>query len=77
MASDYGVKICLEPHGPFTDTIEGLKAIMDLLGNIDSIGVNMDTGNSWLGGSDPVALAKAFKDRGCPKSLKNLFGQLP
>ena len=63
MASDYGVKICLEPHGPYTDTVEGLKGIMDTLDNIDSIGVNLDTGNSWLGGSDPVELAKVFKDR--------------
>jgi inosose dehydratase len=63
MASDYGVKICLEPHGPVSDTVRGLKDIMDMLGNIDSIGVNLDTGNSWLGGADPVEMARIFKDR--------------
>jgi inosose dehydratase len=66
MALDYGVKICLEPHGPISDSIEGLKGIMDLLGNIDSIGVNLDTGNSWLGGADPVEMAKVFKGRRRP-----------
>ena len=63
MAGDYGVRIVLEPHGPVTDTIEGLQGIMDMLGNPDALGVNLDTGNSWLGGTDPVEMAKAFKDK--------------
>jgi inosose dehydratase len=63
MARDYGVKICLEPHVPVTCTIEGLKGILDMLGNIESVGVNLDTGNSWLGGADPVEMAKIFKDK--------------
>ena len=36
---------------------------MDCLGNPKSLGVNMDTGNSWLGGTDPVEMAKKFKDK--------------
>jgi inosose dehydratase len=63
MAGDYGVRIVLEPHGPVTDTIEGLQGIMDLLGNPEALGVNLDTGNSWLGGSDPVEMARTFKDK--------------
>lgn len=63
MADDYGVHIVLEPHGPVTDSIEGLKGIMDLLGNPKSVGVNLDTGNSWLGGTDPVEMARVFKDK--------------
>jgi inosose dehydratase len=63
LAADMGVKVLLEPHGPLTDTIEGLGALIDRLGDPDSLGINMDTGNSWLGGSDPVQLAKTFKDR--------------
>ena len=63
MAEDFGVNILLEPHGPITDTIQGLRDIMDCLGNPKSLGVNMDTGNSWLGGTDPVEMAKAFKDK--------------
>jgi inosose dehydratase len=62
-ALDYGVKICLEPHGPISDSIEGLRDLMAMLDNIESIGVNLDTGNSWLGGADPVEMAKAFKDK--------------
>jgi inosose dehydratase len=63
LAEYMSVKLLLEPHGPLTDTIDGLQAIIDKLGNPESLGVNIDTGNSWLGGSDPVEMAKNFKDR--------------
>jgi inosose dehydratase len=62
LAEDMGVKLLLESHGPLTDTIEGLQALFDKLGNPDSLGINIDTGNCWLGGSDPVEIAKTFKD---------------
>lgn len=63
MAEDYGVRILLEPHGPITDSIQGLKDVFDFLGNPKSLGINLDTGNSWLGGTDPVEMAKVFKDK--------------
>jgi inosose dehydratase len=63
LAKALGVTILLEPHGELTDSIEGMQAIIDRLGGSDNLGVNMDTGNSWLGGADPVEFAKAFKDR--------------
>jgi len=63
MAADYGVRILLEPHGPITDSIKGLQDVFDRLGNPEALGVNLDTGNSWLGGTDPVEMAKVFKDK--------------
>jgi len=63
MAADYGVRILLEPHGPITDSIKGLQDVFDILGNPDALGVNLDTGNSWLGGADPVEMARVFKDK--------------
>ena len=63
MAEDYGVNIIFEPHGPITDSITGIGDVMALLGHPKSLGVNMDTGNSWLGGTDPVELAKTYKDK--------------
>ncbi len=63
MAEDYGVRILLEPHGPVTDSIEGLQEVFQRLGNPDSLGINLDTGNSWLGGADPVEMAKVFRDK--------------
>ncbi len=63
MAADLGITILLESHGPLTDSLRGIKAIMDALSNADKLGMNFDTGNSWLGGSDPVEYAKPFQDR--------------
>jgi len=63
MAEDYGVNIIFEPHGPITDSISGIGDVMALLGYPKSLGVNMDTGNSWLGGTDPVELARTYKDK--------------
>lgn len=63
MAADYGVRILLEPHGPVTDRIQGLQDVFDRLGNPESLGVNLDTGNAWLGGTDPVEMARVFKDK--------------
>ncbi len=62
LADDMGVKLLLEPHGPLTDSIQGIKDIMDAVDNHPALGVNLDTGNSWLGGADPVEMAKEFKD---------------
>jgi inosose dehydratase len=63
LADALGVQILLEPHGRLTDSVEGIQAIFDRLGNPDALGVNMDTGNYWLGGHDPVEFAKIFKDK--------------
>lgn len=63
MAADYGVRILLEPHGPITDSIKGLQDVMNILKNPDALGVNLDTGNAWLGGTDPVEMAKVFKSK--------------
>lgn len=63
LANDLGVALLLEPHGVLTDSIAGMQAIMDALGAPANLGVNLDTGNSWLGGADPVEMASVFKDK--------------
>jgi len=63
LASDLGVSILLENHGPLTDSIKGMYAIIEALDSPQNLGVCLDTGNSWLGGSDPVEFAKRFKDK--------------
>lgn len=59
MAADYGVKLLLEPHGRLTDSMEHMESILDAC-NSDALGINLDTGNLWLGGGDPVAMVKKF-----------------
>jgi inosose dehydratase len=62
VAADHGVRILLEPHGPYTGTIDGLSRILQRLDS-PAVGVNLDTGNSWLAGTDPVELVRTFSDR--------------
>ncbi|WP_421724938.1 sugar phosphate isomerase/epimerase family protein [Bauldia sp.] len=63
LAEALNVRVLLEPHGPVTGTIDGMGAVLDRLGHPETVGVNLDTGNSWLAGTDPVEMARAFKDR--------------
>lgn len=55
MAQDYGVRILIEPHGKFTDSVQHMERIIDEC-NSDALGVNLDTGNLWLGGGDPIEM---------------------
>ena len=61
-ATDHGITLLLEPHGPYTSSISGMEKILDLC-NSDSLGINLDTGNLWLGGDDPVEMVRRFKRR--------------
>jgi inosose dehydratase len=63
LAEDTGVELLLEPHGPLTDSVKGMKDIMASLGNSRNLGICLDTGNSWLGGADPVEMARVFKNK--------------
>ncbi len=62
-ARELGVDLLIEPHGELTDTVEGMSSILDALGNEDVVGVNLDTGNSWLGGGEPLEFVKTFGSR--------------
>jgi inosose dehydratase len=62
MAADYGVKILLEPHGRVTDSIPLLEKVIDRC-NSDALAVNLDTGNLWLGGGEPLEFIKKFGDK--------------
>jgi inosose dehydratase len=62
-AEELGIDLLLEPHGQLTDTVHGMAAILDGLGHEDTVGVNLDTGNSWLGGGDPHEFVKTFGAR--------------
>ena len=62
-AVELGVELLIEPHGRVTDTIDGMAAILDTLGNEENLGICLDTGNSWLGGSEPLDFVKQFGPR--------------
>jgi len=60
LAKDAGVTLLLEPHGIVTDSISATEKLLHGLGNPDHLGINFDSGNSWLGGADPVEYVKTF-----------------
>ncbi|MFH5834266.1 sugar phosphate isomerase/epimerase family protein [Halalkalibaculum sp. DA3122] len=59
-AESFQVGVNLEPHGPFTNNIE---LMVDILEEFDSewLGVNFDTGNSFIAGNDPLEFIKAIR----------------
>ena len=59
-AEDYGVIINVEPHGPYTsdgDFMERLYKHFDS----EYLRFNMDTGNSFIAGLDPLEYIKRFR----------------
>jgi len=62
-AEELGVDLLLEPHGMVTDSVAGMKSILDALGHEKTLGVCLDTGNSWVGGGDPLEFIRVFGGR--------------
>jgi sugar phosphate isomerase/epimerase len=63
VARRHKVNLCIEPHGVYTQTAVGLLRIVDLVSS-PWIGVNWDTGNSYLAGSeDPYEGLELVRDR--------------
>ena len=59
-AESFKVGVNLEPHGPFT---QNLELMVKLLKEFDSpwLGVNFDTGNTFIAGHDPLTYLKAIR----------------
>ena len=63
VAERHGIKIGLEPHQQYSKTPDGLDSIYDLVKS-PVLGINFDTGNSYLaGGSDVYEWLERVKDR--------------
>src|SRR4028119_288815 len=57
LAEDLGVHVLLEPHGHITDSVDNMERLIDAC-NSRALGVNLDTGNLWLGGGEPLEMIK-------------------
>ena len=62
-AKSLGVALLIEPHGIVTDCIEATAQLLDQLGEPQTVGLNLDTGNLWLGGGEPLAYVERFGSR--------------
>lgn len=62
LAEDLGVKILMEPHGHISDSADHMEKLLDTC-NSDALALNLDTGNYWLGGENPVEFVKRFGEK--------------
>ncbi len=62
-ARELGIELLLEPHGIVTDDIDALEELLAQLGEPETVGLNLDTGNLWLGGGEPLAFIERFGPR--------------
>jgi sugar phosphate isomerase/epimerase len=62
LAESRGILIGLEPHQQYSQTPAGLDKIYRLVQS-PSIGINFDTGNSYLAGQDPLVWLQNVADR--------------
>jgi sugar phosphate isomerase/epimerase len=61
VAEPRGIKIGLEPHQQYSCTPRGLDRIVALVDS-PAIGINFDTGNSYLSGEDPAEWLMKVRD---------------
>ncbi len=62
-AEELGVELLLETHGVVTDSVDSMGELLEALGHEQTVGICLDTGNSWLGGAEPIDYIKTFGTR--------------
>ncbi len=62
VAEAHEIIINIEPHGYFTTKPDMMARMLDFC-NSKYLRMNMDTGNTFIAGQDPVAFLKRFLDR--------------
>ncbi|MDK3157486.1 sugar phosphate isomerase/epimerase [Kamptonema cortianum] len=82
VAADHGVKILFEPHGPVSCRMNLTEAVLHECDS-SALGINLDTGNLWLGGGEPVEYVKKFGKKiehvhwkDMPKDLEHQRGKV-
>jgi sugar phosphate isomerase/epimerase len=75
VAEAYGITINIEPHGYFTTKPAFME---EMLSFVDSpcLRMNMDTGNTFIAGQDPVAFLKQFTDKVSHVHIKDVSESL-
>lgn len=75
VAESYGIIINIEPHGYYTTKPEFMA---EMLGFVDSpcLRMNMDTGNTFIAGQDPVAFLRQFAGKVSHVHVKDVSSSL-
>ena len=74
-AERYKIIINVEPHGPYTtdpDTMEQILSFSDS----PYLRMNLDTGNTFIAGQDPVAFLRRFRDKVSHCHIKDVSKEL-
>lgn len=61
-AALYGMTINIEPHGYYTTKPEFMEQMLNFF-DTPHLRMNMDTGNTFIAGQDPVAFLRRFKHK--------------
>jgi len=62
-AEELEIDLLFEPHGIVSGDLEATAELLDRIGHPDTFGLNLDTGNLWLGGGDNFAYIEKFSTR--------------
>ncbi|MEU9671560.1 sugar phosphate isomerase/epimerase [Streptomyces bobili] len=63
VAEAHRVIVTIEVHGYFTTRPDWLAEMLDFCGDTPWLRLNLDTGNTFIAGNDPVEFTKRFSDR--------------
>ena len=74
-AEDYGVIINVEPHGPYTTDAEFMERLFSYFES-EYLRFNMDTGNSFIAGLDPLEYLKTFRKYLSHAHIKDVSAEL-
>jgi sugar phosphate isomerase/epimerase len=75
VAEAHQIVINIEPHGYFTTKPDMMARMLDFC-NSKYLRMNMDTGNTFIAGQDPVAFLKRFLDRVSHVHVKDVSSSL-
>ncbi|MHB9047084.1 MAG: sugar phosphate isomerase/epimerase family protein [Pirellulales bacterium] len=59
-AEDYGITVNIETHGPYTTNADFLERLFRSFES-QNLGLNFDTGNTFISGNDPLEYLKRFR----------------
>ncbi len=75
VAEAYGIIINIEPHGYFTTKPEYMAEMLNFADS-PNLRMNMDTGNTFIAGQDPVAFLRQFLGRVSHVHIKDVSESL-
>lgn len=75
VAEAHGIVVNIEPHGYFTTNPDFMSRMLDFCAS-PHLRMNMDTGNTFIAGRDPVAFLQRFVDRVSHVHIKDVSESL-